>query len=251
MQGLKRGQKDKARSLMSCTGVSEKQAVELLTRCGWQIEAAADMYFMGGGGSQQTVDPAKVGALFEKYKDADNGDQIGVDGIMQLCSDLGVEPTDPVMLMIAWQCRCGQMCVFTRQEWTQGMTEMGADSIEGLKEAFPELKRMLEDEDAFRDYYLFCFKFSMEPGYGVRTLPTPIATQMWELTLKERFAQFDAWCAFLDEKSIKVVTKDVWDMLLTFANDVDADMSNYDDDGAWPVMIDDFVEWYRARAAAA
>jgi hypothetical protein len=26
------------------------------------------MYFMGGGGSQQTVDPAKVGALFEKYK---------------------------------------------------------------------------------------------------------------------------------------------------------------------------------------
>jgi hypothetical protein len=144
----------------------------------------------------------------------------------------------------------------------------------------------------------------MEPGYGVRTLPTPIATQMWELTLKERFAQFDAWCAFLDEKaraaprrtpsalcqctpsprvrlaparrglrvlraataawtrrptrrtaaahraraqSIKVVTKDVWDMLLTFVNDVDADMSNYDDDGAWPVMIDDFVEWYREK----
>jgi DCN1-like protein 1/2 len=87
-----------------------------------------------------------------RLADADNGDQIGVDGIMQLCSDLGVEPTDPVMLMISWQCRCGQMCVFTRQEWTQGMTEMGADSIEGLKEAFPELKRMLEDEDAFRDY---------------------------------------------------------------------------------------------------
>jgi DCN1-like protein 4/5 len=36
-------------------------------------------------------------------------------------------------------------------------------------------------------------------------------------------------------------------MLGTFAMDVQADMSNYDEDGAWPVMIDDFVEWYKEK----
>ena len=48
----------------------------------------------------------------------------------------------------------------------------------------------------------------------------------------------------------QVVTKDVWDMLLTFLNDVSQeDMADYDDEGAWPVLIDDYVEWFRAQAS--
>lgn len=161
-----------------------------------------------------------------------DSDTIQIDGLERLCSDLGVDPTDPVMLMIAWQMRCEQMCVFTRQEWLQGMTEMGCDSIEALKAVFPQLKAMLEDHDAFRDYYQFCFKFAKEPGFGVRTLPTEVAKQMWALTLAERFPLLDAWNEFIDQEGVRAVTKDVWDMLLTFANDVDEDMGNYDDDGA-------------------
>ena len=36
-------------------------------------------------------------------------------------------------------------------------------------------------------------------------------------------------------------------MLGTFAADVREDMSDFDEDGAWPVLIDDFVEWYREK----
>ena len=81
----------------------------------------------------------------------------------RFCSDLGIEPTDPIMLMIAWQMRCETMCVFTRAEWNRGCDSMGCDSIDALKAVFPQLKQMLEDDDAFRDYYQFCFKFAMEP----------------------------------------------------------------------------------------
>ena len=39
-------------------------------------------------------------------------------------------------------------------------------------------------------------------------------------------------------------------MLGTFAADVADDMADYDEDGAWPVLIDEFVEWYKAKQEA-
>ena len=226
---------------------SEAEAVECLKACDWRLDAAADRFFLGGGGgSSANVDAADIAALFDKYKEA-NEDSIQVSGIERLCADLKVEPTDAIMLIIAWQMKAATMCVFTREEWTRGMVEMGCDSIESLRESFDDLRALLDDDDAFRDYYGFCFNFSKEPGFGVRTLPTEVASQMWQLTLSDRFEHMAQWEAFLGEKDVRAITKDVWDMLLTFANDVESDMGNYDEDGAWPVLIDEFVEWYKEK----
>ncbi len=47
------------------------------------------------------------------------------------------------------------------------------------------------------------------------------------------------------EKYGKSISKDTWSLFLDFINSCDADFKEYDEDGAWPVVIDSFVEYAR------
>ena len=52
-------------------------------------------------------------------------DAILVDGVGQLCADLGIEPTDVVMLVLAWHFQAMRMCEFTRAQFVDGLTKLG------------------------------------------------------------------------------------------------------------------------------
>ena len=56
---------------------------------------------------------------------------------------------------------------------------------------------------------------------------------------------------FLKESKYRVMNKDQWFNVLEFSKTVYADLSNYDEDGAWPVLLDEFVTWFRKNRSAA
>lgn len=56
---------------------------------------------------------------------------------------------------------------------------------------------------------------------------------------------------FLKESKYRVMNKDQWFNVLEFSRSVSSDLSNYDEDGAWPVLLDEFVTWFRKNRAAA
>ncbi len=44
------------------------------------------------------------------------------------------------------------------------------------------------------------------------------------------------------------VSMDEWTMLLQFCREITPDCANFQDDGAWPLLLDDYVEWRRGES---
>ena len=100
--------------------------------------------------------------------------------------------------------------------------------------------------------YEFSFGFAKEPPKE----PAPrIACAMWKVLLTGKWALVDEWCEFLEKDHGKPITHDTWSQALEFSRQIGPDLEGYDPAGAWPYLIDEFVEhrWLlphkRARTA--
>lgn len=84
-----------------------------------------------------------------------------------------------------------------------------------------------------------------------KNLSVDVASAYWNLLLSEKFESMELWTEYIESKSssgeVKFISKDQWSQLLQFALTIEKDMSNFDEDEAWPVLIDDFVVWAREQ----
>ncbi|KAG8591847.1 hypothetical protein GDO81_000329 [Engystomops pustulosus] len=58
------------------------------------------------------------------YEYAATDDIVGPEGMEKFCEDIGVEPENVVMLVLAWKLDAQNMGYFTLQEWLKGMTSL-------------------------------------------------------------------------------------------------------------------------------
>lgn len=80
-----------------------------------------------------------------------------------------------------------------------------------------------------------------------RSLDLNTAKCMLGLLLGKTWPLFPVFNQFLEQSKYKVINKDQWCNVLEFSRTINLDLSNYDEDGAWPVLLDEFVEWYKER----
>jgi len=226
---------------MTCVRCREKLALEALRCADWNVESAIEMFYSGDIPSlRPVVDLKALEAMYKKYKDK-HQDLIMAEGVGQFCEDLGVDPSDIVMLVLSYHLNAQTMCEYTHDEFVNGLAKLGLDSIRKIKDKLPRMRAELEDPNSFREIYAYAFLFSREKGQ--KSVMLDVAIEMWHLLFPDgQWPLLDDWCEYLRTHHNKAVSRDTWVQLLEFVKLGD-DLSSYDPSGAWPFLIDEFVEY--------
>ncbi|XP_003738879.2 DCN1-like protein 3 [Galendromus occidentalis] len=198
-------------------------------------------------GRSHSANGAMIGDLFNKYKSPDQ-DIIEAEGICQLCEDLELEADDFRILVLAWYCQASQMCQFTREEFTNGLLGLKADSISSLKTALQDVSSQLKPLTSidYHSLYKWAFSFALE-SETQRTLSVEMASQLWKVVFSpDEPPILDFWLNFLESSgdSVRGISRDTWNLFLIFVRRCAHDLSTYDETEAWPSLFDDFVHFH-------
>ncbi|CAM9602689.1 unnamed protein product [Scytosiphon promiscuus] len=265
---LSASQRSSVNDLCSFVGASEVESAALLAEFNWNVAEAADAYFSGDVDIAQlvassmpmppappAVDPRKLDSWFQRYADPDEKDSILDDGIQQFYTELGVDTQDLVVLIISWKMEAEEMCVYSREEWQRGMSTMGVSTTRQLRQKargqLDALRREVADKrsSTFREFYMFCFNYAKERAK--KSIELDVCLSVWELVLSgPEFPLLQDFSEFLRGAKVPVVTKDMWAQTLAFFCQVEADLSNFDESDAWPIVVDEFVEMKMAQKKA-
>ncbi|KAJ3075365.1 ribose-phosphate pyrophosphokinase [Podochytrium sp. JEL0797] len=186
---------------------------------------------------------------FDTYRDCcadahENEDEMGIEGIERLCGDLGVDAGSQGVLVLAYRLGASQMGVFSRAEWMQGMQKLDVDSNTKLAKKWDALTRVCEDAVEVKEMYKWAFVFGKE-SKEQKYISVEMAKGLWTLLLTNSsvYRHVPAFIQFLDDtESVKVINKDQWQSFYDFSTGVKQDLSNYEDNSAWPVLLDEFVD---------
>eukprot|EP01064_Diplonema_japonicum_P032676 TRINITY_DN619_c11_g1_i1.p2 TRINITY_DN619_c11_g1~~TRINITY_DN619_c11_g1_i1.p2 ORF type:complete len:248 (+),score=39.86 TRINITY_DN619_c11_g1_i1:31-744(+) len=189
--------------------------------------------------------------MFDKYRDmtrdADERDVIWKKGIILMGEDLGV--TDEVtILLLPWKLQSCLSWGIQRGEWFHGLTNAKVTSHVKLRSLFTQLKEEVGGTpEVFGEFYGYLYDFLREDR-GKHMDPS-IAMEYWQKLLAKRFKYLKEWTTYVETAEpfkSRGVSRDLWKQLYEFAASTES-LAAHEPDGPYPVLIDDFVEWARAK----
>nr|KAJ0210996.1 hypothetical protein LSAT_V11C400191390 [Lactuca sativa] len=216
--------------------------------------------FRSASGKAASKELERIDQLYYSYANESSG-MIDPEGIEYLCSDLEVEHTDVRILMLAWKMQAEKQGYFTLDEWRKGLKALRSDTIVKLKKALPDLDNEVRRPSNYVEFYSYAFRYCLTGKYGLLLLGTyaeekqksidiESICELLELVLGSQFRmQVDLFIQYLKTQiDYKVINMDQWMGFYRFCHEISfPDFNNYDEELAWPLILDNFVEWVRSK----
>ncbi|XP_033132712.1 DCN1-like protein 4 isoform X1 [Brassica rapa] len=218
-----------------------------------QTDVGFNHIFHHGSVSSRAVDEQDLEGIVDVFHRYSNtaSNLIDPQGIELLCSDLDVSRTDIRILMLAWKMKAEKQGYFTQEEWTRGLMALRADTIDKLKKALPALEKEVRRPSNFADFYAYAFTYSLTEEEQ-KSVDIETICQLLDIVMGSTFRpQVDYFLDYLKiQNDYKVIYMDQWMGFYRFCNEISfPDMSEYNPGLAWPLLLNNFVEWIREKQA--
>ncbi|KAF4453313.1 putative SCRO protein [Fusarium austroafricanum] len=242
------------------TGQSERQATRYLKNAGFKLNEAVDAYFSSNGDSKGPSPlEVKLDSLFDQLQDSnDEKDKLELDSTMSyLTEKLKVNIENAELLVALELVQAPSVGIITRKGYVDGWKVTGAGTTHQEHAAHLRklIKSLSSDLALFKKVYRHAFVAGREPDQKALSLENALV--YWDILFAPPGMEWktpnhdwlDLWKSFLDAKWTRSVNRDMWNMTLEFAlkSLSDESLSFWNEDGAWPSVIDDFVDWCREK----
>jgi len=251
-------QKKAVKDFKNICSANEKTALECLRKNNFNVNQALDYYYNNQGsfdsstpkGRSQKADNNKLNTLFAKYADPKNKEIMAGEPLGQFFRDVGVDPEKDgaVTLGFAYTIRCKTLGEIKKTEFVEGLSTLNADTAERIRQEMQTIRGQIGNRTWFKDFWRWLFDFCKEDSER-RSLDMEPALEMMSTALPQHFPLLTEFLEFLRARREKTFTKDNWDMTLEFGKEIKSDLSNYEDECAFPALFDDFVAFVRAARA--
>ncbi|KAH1101729.1 hypothetical protein GLYMA_13G155900v4 [Glycine max] len=189
----------------------------------------------------------RIDKLFESYANKSLG-LIDPDGIEALCKDVHVDHTDVRMLILAWKLKAEKQGYFSKDEWQKGLKCLGADTLPKLRKAINGLKKEVTVPECFEDFYSYAFQYCLTEKQ--RSVDIETICELLNVVLRSEFpTQVNLLTEYLKiQNDYRALNIDHWRNFYRFFKEVSlTDLRSYDSSQAWPVILDNFVDWLKEK----
>jgi len=233
--------------------ISDSGAQKILEANGWNVQSSLNDYFNNPNKYESEKkaagSPDKVRKIFDKYADKEDKDIMSEQGMIQFFKDISVNPDGHETLVISWLLSCSEIGLIQRKEFVEGFSSQGCSSIGEIKGVIKGRVNSLGTETQFRQFYKWVFQHVKEDEKK-KTIPTNLATQLWKIVLgskQKELVLLEKWLIWCEKaEDFKVVNRDVWEQVYDFLRET-KDVKSYDDSGAWPSQVDEFMDWVKEQ----